>query len=450
MLKFCARIILLSAIVCLAPALPAQAALSVSITPADGAGRLHFGRTEKNTKEVRIRITSSEGAQYQLFERVVEPFMNDRGEILNRNVLWATSLIGSNSSGTLYLQSPEPVGFADQLLYTSNGGGESDSFLLSYKVDPEALTASGTFLGKILYTVRQVGGSRQEEAVLNIFIDSFGDLRVTAKTASGGQSIELGTKAEAQASDAIEFSIEGNTGNIQVFQELSVYPANPQGRELDPEAVAIDVRSRFGGSGTFELERGQQRVFETGRLNEEYAVEFRLNEEAAGRQQAGLYQGRLRFWLEQDGIPKETLDFDLLIDIQPVFKMEVMYPPEGVSFEGLLPNSPPQTKEVVVAVESNLQRPYMVTQNVISPLSNERGMEFDSRYFRMNQDFVEQKRGKLQYNEFVPIPGGETPLYFSDAEGSPATFRIMYQQRPYAGMEPGHYKAAIIYSLGEL
>jgi len=121
-----------------------------------------------------------------------------------------------------------------------------------------------------------------------------------------------------------------------------------------------------------------------------------------------------------------------------------------VSFEGLLPNSPPQNKEVLLSVQSNLQRPYMVTQNVTTPLSNEKGDEFDGRYFRINEEFSGQQKGKLQYNEFVPIPAGETPLYISDAQGSSATFKVIYQQRPYPGMEPGHYKAAVIFSLGEL
>ena len=64
----------------------ALASISLSINPIDGANNLQFGRVDIPSafnKEVKIRITSSGAKQYQVFQRIVDPLVNERGEVLD-------------------------------------------------------------------------------------------------------------------------------------------------------------------------------------------------------------------------------------------------------------------------------------------------------------------------------------------------------------------------------
>ena len=58
--------------------------------------------------------------------------------------------------------------------------------------------------------------------------------------------------------------------------------------------------------------------------------------------------------------------------------------------------------------------------------------------------------GKLEFPDFAPVPQGDSIIYFSDAQGSPATFKVVYRLSPYAAMQPGDYQAAMVYSLNEI
>ena len=71
-------------IVCLSllPYRICEATLSLSVTPRDSGSSLRFGRVDllsSTDKEVRVRVTSSADTQYQIYQRVLEPFVNERG-----------------------------------------------------------------------------------------------------------------------------------------------------------------------------------------------------------------------------------------------------------------------------------------------------------------------------------------------------------------------------------
>jgi hypothetical protein len=144
-----------------------EAAVSVSVSPMEGGSSLRFGRvdvTSSNTKEVRLRITSGDGRQYQVFQRIIEPLINEQGGSLDLEAVQSYTLIGSNSQGTLYQQDLEGLSLADQLLYTSNDPGDSDAFTLIYQINSERINAGGDFTGKIVYTVRPIAGGAPVDA----------------------------------------------------------------------------------------------------------------------------------------------------------------------------------------------------------------------------------------------------------------------------------------------
>jgi hypothetical protein len=136
--------------------------------------------------------------------------------------------------------------------------------------------------------------------------------------------------------------------------------------------------------------------------------------------------------------------------VAPVFEINVELPPGGVDFANLLPNSPPETREVLVRVQSNLGKPYMVIQKVVSPLSNEKGEAIAEVAFSLKEEFIGSASGKLAHTDFKPVSPGDATLFFSDTQGSSAEFKVIYRLRAYPEMTPGDYRTEIVYSLGEM
>src|SRR3989338_6647397 len=165
----------------------AHSTLDLSVAPFSGGNNLRFGRVsagEQANQEVRIRVTATDGEQYQVFHRIADFFLNEKNAPLAEDALSTYTLLGSNSSGTLYAQNVERLGLSDQLLYSSSTGGDSDAFTVVYSVDASRINDSGNYFGRIQYIARPVGGSSQDTVILNVSIEASGELRVSVTGSS--------------------------------------------------------------------------------------------------------------------------------------------------------------------------------------------------------------------------------------------------------------------------
>ncbi|MCK5601480.1 hypothetical protein KAR91_06420, partial [Candidatus Pacearchaeota archaeon] len=167
------------------------------------------------------------------------------------------------------------------------------------------------------------------------------------------------------------------------------------------------------------------------------------------QQKAGTYRGKLKYTIEA-GENRHEANIDLEVEADPIFTMDVDLPTGGLSFERLLPSSQPVLREVVVQVKTNLGRPYMVMQNIASPLTNETGVQMPEEYFTMKIELLDGQSGKVMYSDYQPVPGSDHPIFASDNKGSPSSFKVVYRLRPFAGMAAGDYSTAIRFSLGEI
>ena len=80
----------------------AQASVHLSVNPVTGGTSLRFGRVGGDldvNKEVRLRVSSDEGKQYQVYQRLVEPLVNDQGASLGVDAVSTYTLNNSNASG---------------------------------------------------------------------------------------------------------------------------------------------------------------------------------------------------------------------------------------------------------------------------------------------------------------------------------------------------------------
>lgn len=432
-------------------------AVKITVRSTDGGSRLQFGRVDIPSavnKEVQVRITSSDAQQYQVFQRLNAPLTNEKGEILQRDVIVASSLIDSNAAGSLYMQNGQTLTATDQIIYTSSPDGQSDMFTLIYEVDPEKMRMQGNFSGEILYTVRNVTNGADDRAYMDVYLDAATAFDYTAEISSGLDTLKLRAIQEAETPAYFSFAFENNLGDLKVYQEVVTVPVNQEQEPLDLETIVLSTDGGEYGDLAFQDETAMPRdrilIYASTEKSDAFYVYYHLDPEAAKRPKAGIYTGTVRYTIAHNGI-EEVVDYALQVEIEPYFNIDLTYPEDGMAFTDLLPTGEPRTKQIIARVESNMFRPYMVTQKVTpGGLRNEEGDQVEESYFRVSEELIEESTGKVAHTDFTPVQEGETTLFHSDKQGSPATFKVYYQLQPYPAMEAGNYTTGIVFSLEEL
>jgi len=274
---------------------------------------------------------------------------------------------------------------------------------------------------------------------------------VETKASNGKDSIDLKTEGPGQQSGYFNISFQdlSNLG-VLIEQELIEPLHNDRNEVLDSEFI------KFSTSGQCQeqdypslvpLEREKKVLCRDRDAQGDLTVHFQL-EPKTDEKKSGTYQGRLRYSL-QSGNQAKNYEVKLQVEIMPIFKMELEYPSGSMNFNRLIPNDPPQTREVLVRVRTNLGRPYSVTQSLVSPMTNEEGTIFDSKHFVSRQELIDDSQGKVSAPNFQPVEPKSTTIFYSDNDGAPAKFRVIYRLSPFEGMDPGKYGTSITYSLGE-
>lgn len=427
-----------------------EAALSLSVNPLQGGNSIRFGRADKQheiNKEVRLRIVSTDGKQYQVFQRMVDPLRNERGGFMPHDAIEAYALVGSNSFGTLYLQGKETMSSGDQLIYTSSQNGDGDTLTVVYSTSRDAIDQSGNYFGKFQYTVRPIGGSTEDHAFLNVYLDASNQFMVEVNSSSGGEAVRLNSDGP-QRSSYIILKFEENIGDqLKVYQEINTLPQNNLFEEVDGGLIIEQVLEKPSGSNL--LKRGRHLIYESDESSGTATVNFSFNEEELVKQPSGKYTTNISFIIESG---TRTIKKDVLLeaDVAPFFNIDITLPPEGMKFENLLPMNPPQIKEVEVAVRSNLGKPYTVNQKITSFLTNEKGETIKKGQFLQKGEVLKGFSGQVSYPEYEPVDVEQYPIYYSDNKGSSATFKVYYRLDPYAEIMAGNYSTSIVYTLGEI
>lgn len=428
----------------------------LSVIPYESGNNLRFGRVDEGSlinKEIKIRTTGSGGVRYQVFQRVLQPFVNERGERLDMGIVTSYMIANSNSGGTLYQQTSTNLSYSDQLLYSSNSAGDSDSFRAIYTAQGDRLNTSGNFIGKIIYTLRPIGEGTEQTYILDVLLEASREFRITVRGSSGERLVRLATHRASEQKGYITLSFEGKrSGKLEMYQEIVVFPQNERREEIKGDCIRFfttsENKARHYYPEASPLKKGKTLVYSTEKGNDEIAINFILDEDKTLNQTAGIYRGRITYLIEGGGL-QETIPVDIEIVIEPVFEMNVKFPKEGLRFFNIHPTSGPVIKEAVVTVHTNLGQPYVVTQNIRSPLITEKGKKIPSELFTIKEELVNQKGGRIAFEEFVPVPQGEAPLFFSDQRGSSAQFRIFYKLTPNLKIAAGTYSMIAEYSLGE-
>ncbi len=435
----------------------ANATLDFSVVPVNGGTDVRFTRGDLSSnigKEIRIRVTSSDNVQYQVYQQIISPFTNERGVTLNRPVLEANVSQGSNTAGTTYLPSFEPVNTAEQLLFTSSPSGQSDSFTTIYRVNTALLSDSGSFNGQILYTVRPIGGGQRQSVQTTVFIESNSELTVDLEASSGHNLVRIDTSRESSSPSFVNVSFSGNLGgSVKVYQEVVRYPVDDLNLELASGILSTVSSGGQQGQLSFqspaEIPRNRELIYKSNQQSDSFSVKFFLTPEKLLLQKAGSYHGLVHYTVETETMQKD-FDIDLDISIAPIFEIIMDFPQGPMNFANVLPAQKPALKEVNVIVKTNLGRPYSVIQHLPDLLTNEKGESVPGKYFMYKVQIASDSKAVNSAVDFVPVQKGDKEIFISDLKGSSEEFKVFYQLSPFEGMHAGDYRSAIKYSLGEL
>jgi hypothetical protein len=444
---------------CLAGFTPACFAnVSLSVNPIDGSNSLRFESVASgslgNKKEIHIRVNSTSGSQYQVFQRIIDPIMDDKGDALNLQAIETQTQANSNSYGTLYLQNSDHLNMGDQLLYSSSQSGQSDSFIIGYSLNQNLMNASGSFRGRLVFTVRGLGNGAADQAVIDVFLDgTSSSLKISLKGGHEPNRVHVhSTDVTEKAADYVNVSFSGNSGQqIRIYQQVETAPQNETEQELQDGTLQLDAEGQTEGlriAGLSSLVNSRTLVYSSNKTEDNFIVYFLVNADQIQQQDAGTYFGRIKYIVETDQGNQE-IPIDIQCDVPPVFSINVIPPVGGVSFTHVLANNPPQDKEVMVTVLSNLHKPYQVLQDLQTNMTNKEGKEIDSKYFTIQVEIPIGQKGQTNLLEFTPVQTGEFPVFTSDSQGSGATFEVVYRLQGYAHMSPGDFLAPLRFSLNQ-
>lgn len=435
----------------------AEGSVNISISPIHGGNALQLSASDvlsQTGREVRVRVTSTDGIQYQVFQRWIQPLTSSTGRLPGRDLLKFYGLSGSNASGTLYGNMPEYIGMSDQLVYASSANGKSDSFNLVYKVDPDRLNSSGQLMGRLVFMVRPMGSGSQQDAFLDVLIDVDLGFDISIRGERSVQAIRLDSQYADHGMDQVKFSFKGNAGPLRIYQEL----LNPIVSKIDQSELprgtfqysAVGRSDGFKFSGKHDLDFNKVLIYESSLQEDQWGMVYELVLNRFSTLKAGTYQGRLRYTIESNNIEK-FIDFDIEVDITPIFEISFDFPDGPFDFSKVFPGSGPEERYVVVQVKTNLNQPYSVSQKVLDSLRNQNGEILNHEYFLLKTVANENVSGELKFPEFVPVTAtADQTLFISDRNGSPVAFRVFYRLVPYDDMSPGNYRTEIIYSLGQM
>ena len=427
---------------------------NLSVTPREGGGNLNFGRTtvsSPSSREVNIRITATGGTQYQLYQRVVQPLTSSKGLSLNPEVITSYTYRGSNNSGTLYQEQELPLSYANQLLYSSSPNGNSDSFRMIFTVNRDALESSGSFFGKILYTLQPIGGASQVTRYLNVYMDASGELKVELDTSFSKSLIKLTTENKKDNEGYISFSFTNNPGEkIKIYQEIVDLPKDEGNIEINEGFVDFYITGNPKGelySKVIQpLKKDRLLIYSSAQVEDNFYINFKLNKDKMHVQTAGIYRGQINYLVEGLNVQKKFI-INFIVEVTPIFELEVEAPLGGMTFPNLSPTALATIKEVIITVNTNLNKPYIVNQTLTSSAISEEGKQISANLFTMQAVLSKEYAGEIKITNFIPVPVGDVSLFFSDDKGSPAKLKVKYKLQPDYSISPGEYAAMILYSL---
>jgi len=434
-------------------------AFNISITPYEGGYDLRFGKITNIgqwiNKEVTVQITTDINKQYRVIQTLLEPLTDAVGNTIPENNLVVYCLRGTNKYGTMNVESQRPISLGRMIIYTSNQQGLSDSFILVYGLQIQPGQSPGLYRGRLAYTLEPIDSTQSPDTmVLNMSCEVKTQASIEINTVLGGRIIRLNPERPDAVSGEIIVKINGTLGSQFRILQIPEPLVSSEGRELSYQALEFDVREASLGQAQVvetSLSAKPQVVYVSSPSGEPDTFVINIRIKDLDQEKAGRYRGSLKYLLEGGNIKAGLIDsISIEVDNPRVFDL-VATPQMGgtIVFRDLKPLESPRVYQVDFKIETNIGRPYQISQNLISEFTNQEGKIIPKEYFTLRTESLDTK-GILKLPNKTESKIGDMVLFVSDELGSPDTFRVIYELSSPLNIKPGDYSTRINYSLSEI
>lgn len=435
-------------------AVSAHAAVTLTAVPIEGGDSLRFGRVGGNdeiNRQVRLRITSTPGMRYEVRQRLADPVSDSRGNRLDPNVLMFYTLRGSNTRGSLYQDSLLSLDTNDQVLYSSDPAGDSDTLILSYNAYGKNIRSSGSFLGRIIFTVVPQGAAAPQEILMNVYIDTESSFSVSLVPLTGSSDLRFTSETTGE----IALNIQGGLGKQYVVNQSMQEPLrNSSGDTLEDGAIKFSL---YATNGTSEVAAGASLTHKPVKVYtsssdgkaDKLSLKFSFDPAVLAQLDAGTYRGMLVYDVESQGAIITSIQVPVQVEIKSVFSLEIVSEEGGtLMFRNVTPHANVPDKKVLVIVKTNMKKPYCVVQKIDTALTSTKGNTIETEKFRMRQFIQSNYTGTIVSADYAPVKVGDTIIFNSDNKGSPSEFEVDYNLLP-ASYKAGDYYLNCSYALME-
>gem|GEM_PF-507966 len=454
----------------------AQAVFDLSVTQMEGGFDLRFGTLQptdfKLARQMTVRVNSDIGKAYRVFQQMTQPLATPQGQPLDPSQFQMYALQGSNTRGTLIYRQEEPVDTYQDLVYTSNATGESDSFQLVYTITPKNGQIPGSYYGRMSLILVPVDAVLSQVVVnVQVYVElaAGGSATVEIATSSGSDRLVIDTKDLRVTKEGLEgtwpqvhIKVYGPLGTsyriYQALEEGDISSADGYNFDLEKVSVLFDGgrQGMIGAPATLKGARQRQLIYSSNPqgASDEITITYKPSRDFR-LERSGLYRGRLVLYVESDQVnvspelAKKTLDVEF--DIAPIFDIHVYsQDTEGVAlnFGNVNFKSGPKSSENEIFVETNMGKPYTIVQRVSSPMVDGQGNKIPAEDFVMKVKDVETDEMPKSYiQEFVPVKEGENTIFSSGPSGASAHLKVEYRLTMRPESKAGNYNTRIGYSV---
>ena len=455
-------------------------AFRLTLTPYEGEFDLLFGRINaagpKVVKELTIAVTTDIGKRYRVYQRVLRPLTSDGIEI-NPDQFKMYTDIDSNSRGTLERLEEHRVTHMDTLLYTSNTSGDSDSFRVVYTIEPFASQVPGFYTGRLQFILLPIDSTQDEEKdEVNMFADLTNEGAIEITTETGFKRIYISSKdldSEVDLFNKVYISVKGNMGaRYRIYQQLGDnLVRSADGDQFDLEKVEFEVMEQdivaAKKTGNLSELRSKSLIYVSDDLGSSNQIAITYKPTADFSQlKANLYTGAIDYSLELDRVtgildPGIIDSIDVEFDVESIFRIvavsiskdgkEIAEGKTALQFGKVGYKGGIKESRVRVRVESNMQKPYLVTQKFSGPLQDSEGNRIPKNLFTFYLEKEEDTEATLKFvKDAIVETEKDIPVFISNRDGDSDDFEIIYKLKTTGDTQAGDYNTGLSFSLSEL
>jgi len=436
---------------------------SISYSLTEGGYQLEL-TPQNQYKGVDIEVLSDVATRYEVIQKVLMPLESreNPGVTLRDNL--TIRGIRYSSKGVFHIPTNDMPVRADEIFYTSNAAGDTDTFTIVYGLVNIENIQPGHYYGRLSFTLQPIGSVRQSETkFLDVYvtIGQEGSVKpiIEITTPSGGNTITLNSrKEEAQRADVL-LKINGVFKSPFNITQVITRPFESQdgsGSRFNYDAVNFVVQGAEKGTAPSQiapLSLNSQTIYTSapnGDADNSLIITYGLGD--LSQLKAGRYSTNIQYFLEGTNTAKQPQAM-LKLEVENERTFDLIVTPQDekgmIEFRNLKPEEGPKISEVMLEVKTNIGKQYQVNQNVYSELVDREGTSIPNKYFTLKTDSLDTK-GTLKFPQEAEVKKGETILFISDELGSSDKFKVIYELVPPPDMKAGTYSSRITYALSEI